>query len=156
MWPWTKLNELFLDFGFQGRAISISRPVFASPVDSDQRMAPPRFHPLVADRSSLRARTQQKSPRAVRSTASVPRQGRVALAPGPMGTWTTLEPKSDGRDRTAQLASDTSLARSGAFAPAVDGRPSSAPTARRLFCSVLARSDDRSATKGRNCGGAMC
>ena len=63
------------------------------------------------------------SRRAVGSAASVPRQGRAALAPGPMGTRTTLERKSDGRDRAAQLASDTSSTRSGALAPAVDVRP---------------------------------
>ena len=118
-----KAQRTLMDFGFQGGTISITRPVFASPGGSAHRRAPPRFHPLVADRSSLRARTQQKSRRAVGSTVSVPRQGRAALAPGPMGTRTTLELKSGGRDRTAQLASDTSPTRSGAFAPAVDVRP---------------------------------
>ena len=65
----------------------------------------------------------QRQRRPVGSTASAPRQGSAALAPGPKGARTTLESKSAGRDLTAQLASDTSSTRSGAFAPAVDGRP---------------------------------
>ena len=35
-----KAQRTLLDFGFQGRAISITRPVFASLADPDQRMAP--------------------------------------------------------------------------------------------------------------------
>ena len=78
---------------------------------------------LVDGRSSYGQGLSRRADRAVGSTVSVPRQGRAALAPGPMGTQTTLELKSGGRDRTAQLASDTSPTRSGAFAPAVDVRP---------------------------------
>ena len=120
----TKAQRTLLDFGFQGRAISITRPVFPRlSMASAQHTAPPRFHPLVADRTSLQARTQQKSRRAVRSTVSVPRQWQAALAPGPTGTQTTPTTRGGGRDRTAQLANDASQTRSGAFAPAVDGRP---------------------------------
>ena len=123
-----KTQRNLLDFGFQGRVISITRPVFprlstTSTGNSAQQKAPPRFHPLVADRTSLQARTQQKSRHAVRSTVSVPRQWQAALAPGPTGTQTTPTTWGGGRDRTAQLANDTSRTRSGAFAPAVDGRP---------------------------------
>lgn len=48
-----KAQRTLLDFGFQGGAISITRPVFASPGVSVQRKAPPRFHPLVAGRSII-------------------------------------------------------------------------------------------------------
>ena len=78
--------------------------------------------PLEAN-TVLEARTQQKSRQEVRSTVSVSRQWQAALAPGPMGTQTTPTTGGGGWDRTAQLASDSSQTRSGAFAPAVDGRP---------------------------------
>ena len=75
-----------------------------------------------SDHHSVQGSTKEpKSSQIHRVCTSTMESGVVALVP--MGTRITLESKSDGRDRTAQLASDTSLTRSGAFAPAVDGRP---------------------------------
>ena len=121
-----KHQRTLTDFGFRGKSLSISRPVFprlSRALSEASGRTTPRFHPLVEARPKLQTRTKQKRQHAVGSTVSVPRQWQAALAPGPTGTKTTPKTTGGGRDRTAQLASDTSQTRSGALAPAVDGRP---------------------------------
>ena len=94
-----KAQRLLMDFGFTGRAISISRPVFprlSATLDSTRHMAPPpRFHPLVAARTTLRARTHQLMRPSVRPTVSATAAAdRPRLPANPS---TTLGPANGGQ-----------------------------------------------------------
>ena len=92
-------QRTLLDFGFQGRAISITRPVFprlSVTTDPTRHSAPPpRFHPLVAARNTLRARTQQRMRPSVRSNVSATAEEN---RPRPIANSTaTFGPASGGQ-----------------------------------------------------------